>query len=148
LLLSRSELDGLREWAEEGTALTAAARVTDPDGRLALVRNRWSDGWLLPGGAVEVGETPRAAARREVSEETGLDATVGDPLVVFEQSYVREADGEERFAAAYLVFEATAAGDIPPVDELGVDADEIAAARWFESPPENLHDGELLRRYL
>lgn len=146
--LPASKLASLREWATEGSALTAAARVTDPDGRIALVKNRWSDGWLLPGGAVEPGEDPRAAARREVREETGLDATVGDPLVVFEQSYVDEASGVEQFAAAYVVYAATADGEIPPATRLGVSDDEIEAARWFESPPTNLHDGDLLRAYL
>ena len=36
--------------------------------------------WTLPGGAVEVGETLRAAVEREIGEETGLVVDVG-PLV-------------------------------------------------------------------
>ncbi len=146
--LPASKLASLREWATEGTALTAAARVEDADGRIALVRNRWSDGWLLPGGAVEPGEDPRAAARREVREETGLAATVGDPLVVFEQSYVHEENGETWFTAEYVAYAATADGEIPAAARLGVTDDEIEAARWFETPPANLHDGDLLRAYL
>ncbi|WP_135827571.1 NUDIX hydrolase [Halorussus halobius] len=155
LRLPASKLDSFRAWATRGTALAAAARVRDSEGRIALVRNRWSDGWTLPGGAVESGESPAEAARREVREETGLDATVGEPLVVLDQSYVAEGDvndgdaaADVQFTAEYVVYSAFAEGAIPGASELGVDADEIAAARWFASPPADLHDGDLLRPYL
>lgn len=148
LRLSASKLESFREWATCGSALTAAARVRDPDDRIALVQNTWSDGWILPGGAVESGETPVEAARREVREETGLNATLGDPLVVFDQSYVTESDDEEQFTASYVVYSASAAGEIPDSSELGVAESEITTARWFETLPENLHDGSLLGPYL
>lgn len=148
LRLPESKLGRFREWAVEGTGLTAAARVRDPDGRIALVRNRWSEGWILPGGGVEPGETIREAARREVREETGLTATVGDPLVVLDQTYVAERGGEKRFSARYVVYATRADGEIPDASRLGTSADEIRAARWFETLPENLHDGDLLRDHL
>lgn len=147
LQLPEHRLEEFREWAAAGTALTAAARVRDPDGRIALVRNRWSDGWVLPGGAVEPGETPADAARREVREETGLDAELGAPLVVLDHSYVSQEADEARFTAEYVVYDARADGEIPQSSELGVDDGEIAAARWFDSVPETLHD-DVLRPYL
>ncbi|WP_101298121.1 NUDIX hydrolase [Halegenticoccus soli] len=148
LRLSESKLNSLREWATDGTGLTVAARVRDSDGRIALVRNGWSDGWILPGGAVEPGEDPVEAVRREVREETALDAVVDEPIVVFEQSFVAERDGTERFSARYVVYSARAEGEIPDASRLGVTEEEISAARWFETVPEDLHDGDLLRRYL
>lgn len=148
LRLPVSKLESIREWATEGSGRTAAARVRDSDGRTAFVVNSWSDGWLLPGGAVEPGERPADAARREVREETGLDATIEAPLVMFDQSYVSETDGEEWFTAQYVVYSAAAEGEIPDASQLGVTDGEITAARWFEAAPEKLHDGELLRPYL
>ena len=145
--VSRAEFDSFREWGIDGSGLTAAARVHDSGGRIALVKNRWSDGWILPGGAVEPDERLREAARREVREETGLRATIGKPLVVLEQTYVSSHD-EAQFDAAYVVCAASAGGEIPDSRELGETPDEIKAAQWFETLPDELHDGDLLRPYL
>ena len=38
--------------------------------------------WLLPGGAIESGETPEEAAVREVKEETGIDVVLESRLDV------------------------------------------------------------------
>ena len=146
--LSSDRLDRFREWATQGTALTAAGRVRSPDDRVALVRNAWSDGWLPPGGAVERGEDLRSAAAREIREETGLDPAVGDPLLAVDQTYVDATSGEAAFSATYVLYDATASGEIPDADRLGVGDDEIGAARWFDSLPAALHDDELLRPYL
>ena len=61
----------------------AGAVIRDESGRLLLVRRGKPPAlgtWTLPGGRVEAGESPAAAAAREVAEETGLVVTVGDLL--------------------------------------------------------------------
>lgn len=148
LRLPKSVLESFQEWAIDGSGRAVAARVTDSAGRTALIQNRWTDGWFLPGGAVERDETLVGAARREVREETGLEATIDTPLVVLDQSYLSERTGEEWYSALYVVYAATADGEIPDASELGVTDDEIVAAQWFDDLPEDLHDGDLLLPYL
>jgi 8-oxo-dGTP pyrophosphatase MutT (NUDIX family) len=71
-----------------------AARVVcvDGDGRVLMLR--WRDlvsgivFWEPPGGGLDAGETPLSAARRELSEETGLPGdAVSDIWVPVERDY-------------------------------------------------------------
>lgn len=58
-----------------------ASRVLliDPDDRALLFRVdlREKPLWITPGGGIEQGESPEAAARRELWEETGIHAEPG-----------------------------------------------------------------------
>jgi 8-oxo-dGTP pyrophosphatase MutT (NUDIX family) len=49
--------------------------------RVLLVERTWTGGLVLPGGVIERGEAPVAAAEREVREELGIEAAAGALLV-------------------------------------------------------------------
>ncbi|MCZ0991596.1 DNA mismatch repair protein MutT [Streptomyces diastatochromogenes] len=87
------EFDGAGKWlasAGQGRSepLAAEVWVFDEDlARVLLVHHRWR-GWVPPGGRVELGETPREGARRELFEETGVEAELlPEPAAATVRSY-------------------------------------------------------------
>jgi ADP-ribose pyrophosphatase YjhB (NUDIX family) len=48
------------------------AAIIDDDGRILLIQRADNGMWAMPGGALEVGETPAEGVVREALEETGV----------------------------------------------------------------------------
>jgi len=63
-------------------AMTLGVRgmVLDAQGRVFLVKHSYVDGWHMPGGGVEVGETMLDALKRELAEEGCIELT-GPPVL-------------------------------------------------------------------
>src|SRR5260370_22366581 len=59
-----------------GAVVAAGALITDPAGRVLLVKPNYRDYWTLPGGICEHGEQPQAGCARVVFEEIGLELHV------------------------------------------------------------------------
>ena len=76
-----------------GMTLGVRGLVLDPRGQVFLIRHTYVNGWQLPGGGVEVGETFVGALRRELLEEGRIEL-VGEPLLhgVFLNSHVSRRD--------------------------------------------------------
>jgi RimJ/RimL family protein N-acetyltransferase/8-oxo-dGTP pyrophosphatase MutT (NUDIX family) len=56
--------------------------IRDDAGRVLLCRLTYKNDWDLPGGVVEVGESPQVAVSREVEEELALTVKAGPLLLV------------------------------------------------------------------
>lgn len=82
---------------------TGGVRVVIPDeeGRILMVKqsHEGKEIWMVPGGAIEIGENAAEAAAREVLEETGLAIRVGRLLWHVEE--VSEVRGQ-RFVNFFL----------------------------------------------
>jgi 8-oxo-dGTP diphosphatase len=86
--------------------------------------------WTLPGGGVEHGEHPRDAVLREVAEETGLDAQVGDAARVYSAHLPGAWRGGARVDAHALriVYDGWVATDAPQPRVVEVDGSTVEAA--------------------
>ena len=60
----------------------AGVLIVDEKLRTLLVEPTYKDTWEVPGGMVELNESPREAARRECLEELGFHVEIGRLLVI------------------------------------------------------------------
>lgn len=72
--------------------VAAGVLFRDAQGRVLLVKPTYKDGWDIPGGYVEPGESPKQAAHREVLEELGIEPPIGRLLVVDWAPHPAEGD--------------------------------------------------------
>lgn len=103
--------------------VTASAIVVGPRGTVLHLHKRIGR-WLQPGGHVEPGEDPAAAARREAEEETGIpaDHPPGGPQLVHVDAH-DAARGHVHLDLRYLL----TAPDVDPRPGPG----ESPHARWY-----------------
>ncbi|MFE3080909.1 NUDIX hydrolase [Nocardia tengchongensis] len=78
--------------------VAVSALVRDNKGRILMIRRTDNDRYSIPGGGLEVGETPTQAVVREVEEETGIAVTVTGLIGIFSnpEHVIAYSDGEVR----------------------------------------------------
>ena len=75
--------------------MEVVAAVIERDGQILIgqrkPRGRHGLKWEFPGGKVEPGEEPRAALARELREELGIEAQIGEEIERYDFSYAAQA---------------------------------------------------------
>jgi len=113
------------------------AGIIEKDGKLLVCQRTRHQTmplkWEFPGGKIEEGEQPRDALRRELEEELGIHAKIGDEIARVQHIYpnsttvelrffiVREYDGELE-NRIFRDVQWSVAKDLPSYDFLEADA--------------------------
>jgi ADP-ribose pyrophosphatase YjhB (NUDIX family) len=96
----------------------AAVFALSPDNRVLLVKRSMDPAkgsWCLPGGFMELNETPQETAARECKEESGFDVTITGLIDVF---YYEDYRG----SGVLIVYKGHITGGTP---QTGDDSDEV-----------------------
>ncbi len=118
------------------------AAVFDDAGRLLLIQRADNRCWALPGGALEVGETPAAGVEREAFEETGVRVQAQRLVGVFDSRLAGAASRHHMYQFIFLC---------RPLDQShfgqGSHRHEILQAQWFapEALPAQIDPGHITR---
>lgn len=99
--------------------------IIEREGKILLIKDSRQDFYSTPGGGVEVEEPIAEAFQREMQEEVGASARLGEILYVHQDRFYHRGNGRF-FESMLFFFQAELDG------ELGTPTDPtIEFARWF-----------------
>jgi ADP-ribose pyrophosphatase YjhB (NUDIX family) len=118
------------------------AAIIDEQGRILLVKRADNGKWAMPGGALEVGETPAEGAVREALEETGLRCRAVSLIGVFDSRLCGTTSPHHLYHFTFLC---------QPLNEGQLErpshAFEVLDVRWFpeDGLPTDIDPGHVTR---
>ncbi|MDP1714678.1 MAG: NUDIX hydrolase [Anaerolineales bacterium] len=115
----------------------------DEHGCVMLVKPTYKPNWEIPGGVVELNESPKQCCQREVREEIGLERKIGDLLVV---DYNSQTDNKTE--SLMFIFNGGTL-TLSEIESVQIRGDELSEFRFFtiETLPKEM-TGTLRNRVL
>ncbi len=101
--------------------------VIDDAGRILLIRRADNGLWAMPGGGLEVGETPAQGVVREVLEETGVACEPVALVGVYDSRYCGTPSFYQLYQFSFLCRPLSATTMISPASH----AHEVKEVQWF-----------------
>jgi 8-oxo-dGTP pyrophosphatase MutT (NUDIX family) len=112
--------------------------VIDDAGQVLLIRRADNGRWALPGGALEVGETPAEGVLREVLEETGLPCQAVALAGIYDSRWANLDTSHHLYLVSFLCKPLYGATAGPPSHAI-----EVLDIQWFaeDALPEGMLAG-------
>lgn len=121
---------------------TGDAAVIDDRGQILLIRRADNGQWAMPGGALEVGETPAEGVEREALEETGICCRAVSLVGVFDSRLCGTPTRHHLYQFLFLCEPLEHEPAAPPSHAI-----EVLGCAWFPEDhlPEDLDPGHRTR---
>lgn len=123
---------GLYFWGPNHAADLLLTRFNSTTNSLeALLIQRKSGQWAIPGGMIDPGESASRAAMRELKEEAGISATTSEKTLEIYRGYVDDPRNTDNAWMETVVFHEHL-GDVNPLlDSNPTAGSDARAARWI-----------------
>jgi len=114
---------------EDNSGNYVAIICTDEKGKVLLMKRKDDQGWMLPGGHIESGESTIEATKREFKEETNLDVRIED---FFEVGDEKLPDGKN--ICFYRTYKNLVNGQLANIDkeDEATDIQSFSADEWLK----------------
>ena len=118
------------------------AAVIDDGGRILLIKRADNGKWAMPGGALEVGETPAEGVVREALEETGVRCRAVSLIGVFDSRFCGTLSRHHLYHFTFLCEPLNQGAPEKPLHSI-----EVLDVGWFPEGelPDEIDPGHVTR---